>query len=582
MWATPAAVLRLQASSGSLPTRDDPPVRAEGDAPRGIETYTPRDMAPDLWELCAGAVRDALRVIAQTAPRDVRMYASTLTWFLSVTDAWDQQSPPDLAQLLTLANIDRAVANAALPPVSAKNRRAWLRRAARDLGAIPEQSIPHRGQSPRPPDPRLVRGAALPVPFAVLADAWMAASGRRLTGDLLYPVATLLQVRPTVTAGRVVTVHSPASIQVLVEANDSAQVISVDSRGTLPDTRPPKRPSRRAVLARAKQLARSTKPVIPAPEVDPEVEASIAAYRPSPKYATAWEANRALAVRLATGYRPPTARNAKLVCSVLAGFLTFVSIWPARTSTGAIRPEDLTEDVIAAWVAASSLKDSSRATFRTVVRRAVRSLNPDRAPLKVSYKPAAAPYTSLEVASWARLATTQPTQARTAALSFVVGLAAGAGLDAADLRSVRAADISEIALPAGGRVLTVTTHNPRRPRTVPVRSLYEPLVRTALELHADLGKGPGDLVVGRVADRVTVTRRSTRTARTATGDVVVELTRLRNTWLVALMCAPLPLADLLRAAGLAGSRTLTDLLPYCPPSDQAAVTRVLTVIGSPR
>lgn len=580
MSTTPPVAMLPPAPSDQLPPDDTrstlpaTPARAAG----VIESYTPRGMTPDLWSLCSGAVRDALRVSAQTSPHDVRVYASALTWFLSVTDEWDQQRPPDLVQLLTLENIDRAVANAALPPVSAKNRRAWLRRVARDLGATPWQSIPHRGQGPRPPDPRLVRGAALRVPFAVLADAWMAASGRRLTGDLLYPVATLLQVRPTVTAAHAVTVHSPASIRVLVEANDSTQVIPVEPRGT----HPPKRPSRRAALARARQLARSTEPVIPAPDVDPEVEASIATYRPSPKYATAWEANRSLAVRLATGYRPPTARNAKLVCSVLAGFLTFVSTWPARTSTDGIRPEDLTEDVIAAWVAASSLKDSSRATFRTVVRRAVRSLNPDRAPLKVSYKPAAAPYTSLEVASWARLATTQPTKARTAALSFVVGLAAGAGLDAADLRSVRAADIGAIALADGSRALAVTTHNPRRPRTVPVRRGYEPLIRTALALHADLGKGPGDLVVGRVADRVTVTRRNTRTARTATGDVVVELTRLRNTWLVALMCAPLPLADLLRAAGLAGSRTLTDLLPYCPPSDQADVTRALTAIGASR
>ena len=124
--------------------------------------------------------------------------------------------------------------------------------------------------------------------------------------------------------------------------------------------------------------------------------------------------------------------------------------------------------------------------------------------------------------------------------------------------------------------------NPRRPRNVPVRADYAPLVERALQLHAEVGKGPHDLVVGRVADRVTVTRASTRTARTATNDVVVNLTRLRNTWLVSQMCAPLPLADLLRASGLAGSRTLADLLLYCPPTDPATITATLVTVGGAR
>jgi hypothetical protein len=46
--------------------------------------------------------------------------------------------------------------------------------------------------------------------------------------------------------------------------------------------------------------------------------------------------------------------------------------------------------------------------------------------------------------------------------------------------------------------------------------------------------------------------------------------RMRSTWLMNLMCQPIPLNVILQVAGLTGGRTLVDLLPYC--QDPAYVT----------
>lgn len=78
------------------------------------------------------------------------------------------------------------------------------------------------------------------------------------------------------------------------------------------------------------------------------------------------------------------------------------------------------------------------------------------------------------------------------------------------------------------------------------------------------------------ADRRNVTSPGVAAAVTATGaEVQVAVNRLRATWLVALMCSPVPLAVLLRAAGLRSARSLVDLLSHCPAADDEQVARLL-------
>jgi len=47
------------------------------------------------------------------------------------------------------------------------------------------------------------------------------------------------------------------------------------------------------------------------------------------------------------------------------------------------------------------------------------------------------------------------------------------------------------------------------------------------------------------------------------------------------MCANVPLADLLRAAGLRSARTIGDLLPYCPDADPAVIAAALAAMLDP-
>ncbi|HVB51341.1 MAG TPA: hypothetical protein VND89_06365, partial [Acidimicrobiales bacterium] len=59
-----------------------------------------------------------------------------------------------------------------------------------------------------------------------------------------------------------------------------------------------------------------------------------------------------------------------------------------------------------------------------------------------------------------------------------------------------------------------------------------------------------------------------------------DAARLRSTWLVACMSAPVPLGALLRASGLRSARSLVDLVGYCPEPDEAQVVAVLRTIGT--
>ena len=58
----------------------------------------------------------------------------------------------------------------------------------------------------------------------------------------------------------------------------------------------------------------------------------------------------------------------------------------------------------------------------------------------------------------------------------------------------------------------------------------------------------------------------------------ISTARLRSTWLLACMCAPIPLNVLLSTAGLRSARTLADLLPYCPAPSDADVQHILAAI----
>jgi hypothetical protein len=201
----------------------------------------------------------------------------------------------------------------------------------------------------------------------------------------------------------------------------------------------------------------------------------------------------------------------------------------------------------------------------------------------IAYQPVAAPYGRAECAAFARSARHQPTADKRRELSFLIGLGLGAGLDGRDLRHVTRDGLTDLDIGEATPALLVTVGGTERPRTVVVRRQYEPLVRDALRLHDSTRRGQHAPVLGRKESRRNVTTPAISNAVTAQTGVglVIDVNRLRATWLVACMTAVVPLGVLLRAAGLRSARSLTDLLAHCPEPDPADVALALAHLSAP-
>lgn len=163
-------------------------------------------------------------------------------------------------------------------------------------------------------------------------------------------------------------------------------------------------------------------------------------------------------------------------------------------------------------------------------------------------------YSPSELAVITRACRVQPTEVRQRDLAIVVALAAGAGLDSVDMRDLRTDHIEDL----GDEGILVHVQGPR-PRTVTLRAGFEHPLRAAV---ADLPAGA--LLLGRKQDRRNTAARATE--RAALHNVPhIEPARLRATWLADLMTDAIPLAVILKAAGLKSARTLSELQPHLGP-----------------
>ena len=222
-----------------------------------------------------------------------------------------------------------------------------------------------------------------------------------------------------------------------------------------------------------------------------------------------------------------------------------------------------------AWRAAL---DGSHRTFGAAPGAGEHVERPGRGALPA--RRAATPYTAQECRRWVRLARHQPTRAKRRTLSAAVALGLGAGLDSRDQRLVRACDI--ITIDVDGDPALAVRVSGQRARTVVVSATYEGLLREALALHTAEGRADDDLLHGRDVNRLKVVAAVSDAAVTAEGPGIdLSAARMRTTWLLAVACAPVPLAVLLTASGLTSGRTLADLIPYFPEPDPPDVARLL-------
>ena len=171
-------------------------------------------------------------------------------------------------------------------------------------------------------------------------------------------------------------------------------------------------------------------------ELRPEYAEAIAAYRPYRTDERTWEATQEVVRAMLAAYRLPSLYELKTKACHMVAFAAWV--WK-RPEHGAA---DL--DLTLAEVAAPGLievylagpladsPESTKATARCAIRRALRGLSTTPQPDKYRRTALKPPYSPAECAGFVRLARNQPTKGRRRAVSALVGLGLGAGLDGRD------------------------------------------------------------------------------------------------------------------------------------------------------
>lgn len=583
-----------------------------------LARYAPSVLSAIAWGWARPVVVPAIRAVPGITDEFLIPMASQVCWLLSRPGVWDQASTPDLVAVLTLEVIDEATSKAQWKHGSEAARtfyRGGLRRLGRSIG-----SIPARHSVPRPVGAGgrelwtsmgshgplvAVLGAARSRGYVIHPTAWRGFGDDLAAGGSLN---VLLAKRATTSAatGAVGTLEA-----VRLVAGACAATSEVTPRGevspanrTEQQTTPkaPKRLSRAAALRQARQAhgkrttatqqtavaSAVTLPVIDVPdaELPPGVLEAIESYRAIKVAGQQWsqvEASVRLAMR---AYGPPSPKWVSTQGGHVARFALWLLQRPERTEAGDLQLREFADLTRVTAYIAGPMADSpasTRATARAVLTRIVHRLRPDTAPERITYTPIQAPYTPTECAAFVRLARNQPTKDRRRALSALVALGLGAGLDGHDLRELAPAHIREVPLSKDRSVLIVKVPGGQRPRTVVMRDAYSDLLREAIALHNSAKRGKNTPLTGNKATRANVGSAVTDKAVTATGPGVdISSARLRSTWLLACMCAPIPLNVLLCTAGLRSARTLADLLPHCPAPTDADVQRILAAVPDPQ
>lgn len=294
----------------------------------------------------------------------------------------------------------------------------------------------------------------------------------------------------------------------------------------------------------------------PAPLLPALYEEILASYKPRAIDRSLWDTTIGPFAR--DLMRRSHVRGAKVFRQMLSELALYLG-WLYRDGGTPTIAHAMNHDLIETWVVAQGT-GGSKTTWgnrRSRLRNLASHVNPGQdapaRPEPFSRTAVKEPYTRQETADLERLAFNQPTPTMRRQLCAMVGLGLGAGLGSEDLRELRATDIVR---DDDGK-MWIEVPGDRR-RRVPVRDRYVRLVDAGL-----VGLKPSDLVLGRVVTRRNITSGIVDNAAIGSTNVVPDQARLRATWLVALMTAPVPLADLLAAAGMTTARTIADLVSFC-------------------
>lgn len=333
---------------------------------------------------------------------------------------------------------------------------------------------------------------------------------------------------------------------------------------------PPQRINKSA-MRRATAINAGTPPLRSLP---PELATLITAYTPDGVASDAWAAVRTTFVETMLRSSVGGAKGLVKYRQALAPYL----VWRHITGQSTTLEAALNRVGVNAWYSALIAGTASLGRgpvgantandYRSRLMRLVREANPTPDNIKapsaghVSVRP---PYSDVEIESICRIAARQHNPRVRRQLCAIVGLGAGAGLDSYDMRDLYRHHIDDL----GEAGIRVNVAGPR-PRVVFVRRKFEDLVR--LGIH-DLG--PTQLILGTNTERRNVAAAVIEDMTMSPECPHIEASRLRTSWLAWLMVNSVPIAVILRAAGLESARTLTDIAKYIPQPDQADIDSFL-------
>lgn len=320
------------------------------------------------------------------------------------------------------------------------------------------------------------------------------------------------------------------------------------------------RSAMKAAMAEVVRLAREPDPL---PEA---LAAHLEAFVPKRVKTEDWVLARPAAVEILRRARTTSLKTFEKLCPPVAELVS----WALRHGHGPEWRAILVHPLIDEWIrtATPHLNDTSRTTTRSRLRTLASLVNPGVGapprPEPIAYQAIRPPYSPAEVARVRAIASTQPHSVTGRQVALCVGCGFGAGLDSVDLRHLLGRQVDDrdddgIRLEVEGQ----------RPRVVWVRREWEALVRSGVA-----GVKPNQRCLNHQPDREGVASRVYEQAVVLGEPIELDQSRMRATWLVTLMREPIPLATLMRAAGLRSGRTLTDLLPFCTTDDEGEAGEV--------
>jgi integrase len=316
-------------------------------------------------------------------------------------------------------------------------------------------------------------------------------------------------------------------------------------------------------------------------ELDPTIQAWVLTYRPELMSEQIWSLLRPAYLRLISLAKPVSSTRALNISSNLMGYLK----WRASQRPMGLQGDLLELDQVGGraeidvWIASMhKVSTHSKASRRSDVRGVLNALYPENVPVRLARQPSTGPYVATEIIQMRALAKFQPTTIKSMQLSALIALCAGAGLTPSEAVHISPSDL--VALELGERKKTYLVQvGGEKARAVPLLLEYVELLEEVISMHRDLKyKATRNFLPA--APTSTAHRVIAATEGEGNNQIDIQAYRLRATWLVTLMQAPVPLDQLLHAAGLISARILFDLVSYCQPIDPARIQEILATASS--